>query len=301
VSAARPWYLGKVGALVALPDPTEPPQVTLTRLGGTHQLLAAGRVRDTLGYKRTWQLGWKLRSAAERSVLSRWYLRPQGPYVLLDPYEPNLLSPNQADAGNALRTTEGWAAITGTLTTPAVNAPYTGDLGLSWALSNGSAANQFLVSGTANTGDVTVADPATDIPVLPSTTYTFSALVAVSTLAASLQVKLGVRWFTAAGVPASTVSSVGTPFTPGTTLAAQSTVITSPADAHLVRVTVQNHTSPAAAVSVLLSQLQFEQAAAASAWELGLGVPRVFVDDLPRAYPRFWRPDVDLTLTLVES
>src|SRR6266487_2027250 len=115
------FYLGQAGSLLQIKTPVslDPSQV---RKGGTHDLLGGGMVRDTLGYRRKFTVGWEYATADELSVLELLYATA-GPLVFVDPSRRNLLEANQSSGTATLKTTDGFVVATGTLTSDATTNP----------------------------------------------------------------------------------------------------------------------------------------------------------------------------------
>jgi len=290
-------YLGPVGALQSLPSVGRGFAANVALGTAAHEIAGGrgGRVVDRVGAPlRTWTMGRAFLTLDEIGVLEGLALGGYGagPFVLLDPWQRNLLSPNQSSGTDVLDDTTGFVAVTGSVSSSTAQAD-AGQRSLAWAV---TAANQRVMTGA--TAATTTALPATDIPVLPSTAYIARARGRLS--ASTGTVRLDVFWYKADGTAASTASNSGSTQALATGSFTSFTVsATSPADAALARLSVIN-TVMGAAQTIYLDAWQAQQAAALDAWTVGLGVPRVcFTEQLGRTYRVLPYVDADFTLTEV--
>lgn len=289
------WYLGHPGGLVALPNPSRATQTPYDRIGSTHQLLSGGRVRDTFGVKRSWQMSWAMLTRDQVGVLNGFLYGATGlgPYVLLDPEQRNLLPLNVSTATNTTMDTTGFTAEnSGAVTTSTNSLSNFTAIGGPWP----AAATQTLLitvptSITANSG---VVRAAVDIPVVVGGSYAFSSYVSIAA-GATFGMAAVISWLNAAG---SSLSSVT-----GNTVAANSTARTTasgvaPAGAVRARArliaTATNTTG--SGFAVYAQGLQFEMASSAAGWVPGLDVPYVVIDGASRTRPIDTRNDYNLTL-----
>src|SRR4051794_29763530 len=123
------WYLGRPGALVQLPLPSRGTQVPFSGAGATHRLLSGGVVQDKFAVKRSWQLGWQMLTRDQVGVLNAFVYGTvgPGPYVLIDPEQRNLLSPNQSSGTDVTGDTTDFSTFgSGTSVTSVTNAALTG-------------------------------------------------------------------------------------------------------------------------------------------------------------------------------
>lgn len=288
--AAGDWMLGPLGSLQVLTDP-ESYEAPLNLPAVVHQIAGRGGfvVDHPAAAKSHFALGWETLTMAEVGLLKSIALGAfgPGPFVFLDPFQVNLLSANQSTGTDALMDATGFVAITGTLSSTTAQADQ-GSRSLAWAV---TAANQRMMQGDlANTTNATLL---TDTPVQPSISYTGQVRGRLSTSTGTA--RLDIYWFTAAGafISASTGSATAlsnASFTSFTCTA------TAPATAALARLSVIN-TVMGAAQTIYLDKWQTEQAAAASTWQVGTGVPRVSFDaDIPQAFPFDARVNTSLSL-----
>lgn len=267
------FYLGLAGALVAIDTPAPDYAPPLIRLGGSHDLLSGGLVRDTIRYRRTHTLTFRGMTLQQYADLERLYVTP-GPYRYVDPTRINLLTANQSTGSDALRDTTGFSApFQGTVSSDTTQLR-TGTRSLKWdtvtSLSVTNRGVYFPTSGS--TIDQTWA------AVIPNTPYTFSAYVRAN---AAITMYAAIDWKDAAGTTISTDFGTGTAVSTSdwsTRLTCANK--TSPSTAAYAIPAVLDSVAPSAIRQVWIDDAQLEQATAASAWVVGTGVPLVTVDSL---------------------
>ncbi|HEV8653103.1 MAG TPA: hypothetical protein VG276_27855 [Actinomycetes bacterium] len=294
---AGQFWLGPPGALVQIraPSALDP---TLIRKGGAHELLAGGSVRDTLGYRRRFQFEWQnLLTTDELAQLENLYLLG-GPLVFVDPSRRNLLTANQSTGTDALDTTEGFSApFQGTVTSDTTQFK-SGSRSLKWdTVTSLTVTNRgvYLPTTAGSTPDATWA------AILPSTVYTFSSYVRAN---AAITMYAAIDWRTAAGAATGSTdfgSAVAVSTTDWSTRLTCANK-TSPATAAYAVPSVLDSTAPGAIRLVFHDELQLEQTAAASAWAIGTGTPRVYFDSFSSTLERAWDADPrwNATAVLVE-
>lgn len=288
-------YLGPVGNLVALPSIGRGVKADLQQPTAVHQIagLRGGRVVQRVGKPlRTYSLEREFLSLDEVSALESLYLGAYGPgpYVLLEPWRQNLLSPNQSTGTDHLADTTGFAANAGTITSSTAQADV-GLRSLAWAV---TAANQQVLTGSSTS--LTGSDGTVDIPVMAATVY--SARVRARLSASTGTVRLDMRWYDKAGAFISASTGTATALATGSFTDCPCTNITSPAGAALLRLAPIN-TVMGAAQTIYLDRWQLQQQATLDAWTVGTGVPRVsFTGDLGQTYP-VW-PGVSATIEMTE-
>lgn len=267
-----PWYLGRTGAgFVALPPPSRGTQVPFGGGGATHQLLSGGQVVDKFPPKRSWQFSWQALTRDQVGVLDAFVYgaNGSGPFVLFDPEQRNLLSPVISSPGNVDGSILGFTAGAHSNVFPAtagnllsVGGPFPpvglNDLGV--AVFTGMTTSEPIVNTPTST------------PVLPSTPYAASVYISNNT---SIGMALQIKWLNAAGTWFA--SNTGSTVAAGAT--ARSVVLaTSPGTAAIAGLAILSTASYTGTTQFAdVGGLQFEQASAASAWVLGLGVPTVSV------------------------
>lgn len=288
-------YLGPVGNLLALPSIGRDIGATLSRPTAVHQIagLRGGRVVDiTAPAKWVYGMSRDLLTTDEVGLLEALYLGAYGPgpYVLLQPWRRNLLSANQSTGTDVLRDTTGFVANAGTISSSTAQFDQ-GMRSLAWAV---TAANQQVLTG--NLSSVTASDDTIDIPVLPSTAY--SARVRGRLSASTGTIRLDMRWYDASEVFISESTGAAAVALATGSFSDVTCIKTSPSNAALLRLKVQN-TVMGAAQTIYLDQWQLQQQATLDAWTVGTGVPRVsFTGDLKETYPFF--PSVNATIELTE-
>lgn len=299
-------HFGVPGGLVLLGSVGRGFDVSLDLPTVVHEIAGSrgGRVVQRMGAeKRTFQWSKDHLSQDDLSVLEAFALGAYGPgpFVLLDSARRNLLSANQSTGTDALGDTTGFVALAGTISSSTVQADQ-GLRSLAWAV---TAANQQVMTGYLGSGygdggygygGYGGIDAVLDIPVLPSTAY--SAGVRARLLGSTGTARLDLYWYTAAGVFIS--SSAGTPTVLSTSAFTSCPClnVTSPSNAALARLLVQN-TGFGAATTIYSDKWQLALGATLPAWTIGTGVPRVsFIDRIAQSY--LVQPYVDASVTLVE-
>ena len=267
------YYLGRAGALVALPDP-ETEDMAPERVGGMHQLLSGKRVRDTLSRMKTWDLSWTALDLTAYGTLEDFYFAAvgPGPYVFFDPEQRNLLPANVSAGGDVTGDTTGW--------TFGPN----GVVGQILNLASASLGGQYSLRLTEPTSVVAVQDLAYSaaVPVVAGLSYTFSAQLWIDT--GGPQLYISMWWLDAAGAAISTsdssAMSAGTSGVLSKTAAAPSNAVY--VACHLRTNTANTSGSTKYAYT---DSWQLEQAGSASTWVAGSGVPLVTVESLARTTP----------------
>lgn len=149
------FWLGRPGALAALPHPMKGIDPTSVRGGSVAQTIGGGQVVNyTAGAgRRTYQMQWSGIAPEQYSLLEEFHagLRGPGPYALIDPGRRNKLSADQSGTGSTTGTVAGWT-VSGageslaTVTTPVFRGPNA----LRWTLPAAPATG--LLRATAPTG-----------------------------------------------------------------------------------------------------------------------------------------------------
>ncbi len=277
------FYLGQAGSLLQIKTPAnlDPPQV---RKGGTHDLLAGGSVRDTIGYRRKFTVGWEYATTDELSVLELLY-QIAGPLVFVDPSRRNLLEANQSSGTATLKTTDGFVATTGTLTSDATaNPAIAAARSLKWNNSGalGSTGNGPFTGTSTSTANLT-----DDVPVVAGLPYSFS-VTAQRSAANAISVGARIAWYDTTGALISGTTGTGVALASGSWSVVKLENQTAPAGAAFAKVAVHNTATTSGATAVFMAGWQLEQATAASAWVLGTGVPKVTFDDLVPSLQMAW-------------
>lgn len=282
-----PFYLGKVGALVQLASINLGVQATPSKGVVVHDL-PRGRAVDVFPIKRTWTLPSRQLTADQRSILDRVFWLP-GPWRLIDTNQRNRLTVNQSTGTDDLLATTGFLPTVGTISSTTTQFR-SGTNSLAWAVAISQAAGNGVWLGSA----ATTTAASDDIPVVPGQPFAWSYYVRHST--GTVQMAARVNWFTAAG--AANGSTVGSNVASSTAnFDARPTVTgTVPAGSGYARPEAEIGVAPSAAMTIYLDELQYEDAAAVSAFVVGYGTPIVAATDLDVTLARQGRSDYALTL-----
>jgi hypothetical protein len=270
------FWLGPAGGLVQVRAPSPDYTTPRIRLGGTHETLAGGLIRDTIGYRRTITLRLPPDQTAEQySALEALYELPLGPYRYLDPTRRNLLTANQSSGTDAARDTTGLVVNTQGVISSSTAQAHSGTRSILWdTVTPLGATGRGVTFGTSSTGpDKTWA------AVLPSTAYTLSMWARAS---AAVQMKSRIDYCDAAGTNLSTIN--GTPVTLSTSWQQITATGTSPSNVAYALARATNSDTPAGAVQVYLDDAQLEEGSTASTWVLGTGVPLMTIDSFEPDY-----------------
>ena len=149
-STLMAWWLGPAGALVQLPAPAPGYNPAVIIKAGTHELLGGGHVQDRLGIRRRYTLTWPWQADTNFNIV-RALVRSLGPFRYIDGAERNLLTANQSNGTDDLRTTEGFSARTQGTISSSTTFARSGQRSAAWA--TGSAL------GSTNRGYVLATQP----------------------------------------------------------------------------------------------------------------------------------------------
>jgi hypothetical protein len=269
------FYVGPVGGLRALPpfSPSLTPEASPIILGGNHVTLSGRVTRDRIATKRQWEIGWERLKQDDLLAIESFMLRAQtNPYFLIDGRRKNILHADASATGNASRSKSSFTASAGTLTFAAATMPteLVGvlDSHLTW-------------TGVANTNTLRVAGtnspPGLWMPVLPGSTYTFSAYLLGTTTC-----RLTAFPYNAAGVAQTAATSGNLTLTGSyqrfnwvwTPLAGE------------VAVNFGLTATGSGNISTVAWQVEMDQAV--SNWAFGFGCPEVVLAESPSStYPKY--------------
>jgi hypothetical protein len=272
------FYLGPAGGLVAIRPPGRDIDKARPKRVGTHELLSGGNVVDRVGGRRRYTLSWEALTADELATLEALYELP-GPLVLYDPGRRNMLTANQSMGTDALRSAEGFSARTQGTVSSSTAQFRSWSRACAWATGSalGSTDRGIVVATSSATVD------GTWTPVLPSTQYTISGYLRTT---AAVSMKAGWEWYNAAGIlQGAAVFGSGVALSTSNFATRVTHTATSHASAAYGVPLFLNTTTTGAAITVYLDEIQMEEAAAASAYVVGTGVPRVSLVDLPNTSP----------------
>lgn len=264
--------LGYPGALVVLPSPAPGYAPVDEVRAATHELLSGVNVRDRIGVRRRWTLSWPAMTDASWATV-RALARIPGPFRYVDPLEPNMVTENQSVGTDATRTTDGIVArFQGTVSSSTAQ-QRSWQRAAAWATGTALAATDrgfYLYNSTT-------AVDSTWTAIRPSTQYTVSGYLR-STAAVSM--KAGWDWHDSTGIYLSTSLGTGVALSTANFNTRVTHTATSPATAAYGIPIFLNSTTTGAAVTVYLDEVQMEQAAAASIFDIGAGTPWVSVESL---------------------
>jgi hypothetical protein len=277
VSSISIPYLGKPGAMRALPSPTGPVTASPSRQDAAKTLLSGGTaVIGRLQTKKTYTLPYDHLDAAGADLLLGFYQRlfGTGPFVYVDPSVRNVLGLDVSTMGARSNAPIGWAASSGSVSRDTIAPPAAAATSgvLLWA---GAAANATLQPGSAANTANTAAAPV----YLPAEACTVSLyLLASSTVSVTLQL---VGYNSAGAVTGSTIATTVTvgsaAWTPVAVSAAAGAAGVAGSAFVLPRIKLGG-TAPAT-LSVAAAQLEYGPAA--TAWQPGFGSPRVLPPSSP--------------------
>lgn len=295
-------YLGRPGALVALPGMRAGAKPGLARQAGVRPTIGGGRAVDYApGVLRTYTLAWPALSRSDYETIEAFFVGAMGPgpFCLIEPGRSrNLLTVNQSSATSATNSTEGFTAAGAgeSLASSAVQILRAGaPRALAWSLP------------AAPAGGVLKLDPPNTtwlgVPVVPGRQYRWAVQLRGGGADPVVTVAPALVWLDAAGGTVST--STGTPvataaatWTPAS-IAAAAPVGSAYARLEL-RVTAASVGVGGSTVYVDLPQLAMPDAADdGTVWGPGLGVPRVSLPNLDPEYLYAHVLKAGLTLTEV--
>ncbi len=331
-------WLGKIGALAALPSPrpgmvpaaVRPSTVAATIGGGQVVSFAPGSGR------RAYQAGWTHLDPDTFTLLEEFFAgsRGPGPFVLLDPTRRNHLTANQSSSTSGSNGPAGFTALNEAEALGSVVAPFAGlrvPRMLKWS-----------VPAAGGSGILRL-DPPAGLPGFPAPggeAWTFTVQIGGGGIDAAVTMTAVLLWMDAAGTPIG--ATIGTPVTSSATALTQASVTAGPpADAVCFQpelrldlgtlsaqwsgfgdapirsgwitsrnVRQQAIGSPLAAaladyawggatVDVYVGQPQLDMSTAVRPWVVGTGVPQVSMINFSPVYDVVV-PYASATATLVE-
>lgn len=292
------YYLGASGALTALPDPEAGLSMPVERIGGSHQLLGGGKVRDTIGYSRSWNLSWTAITLAQYGLLEGFYygFTGPGPFYFFDDEQTNLLPLNVATGTDTLGTTAGFTpngtatlqSSTGSNTNwNALGGPFpaNGTRTLQGSIPTGFAANTVFAIGP-------------NVPVVAGQTFTLSAYVS-SAGGNAFGIYCKIVWLASDGsTSVGTVQSNTVAAGPAGRMVASGAA---PSTAYYARLQIYTDTTNASGSTQFAYSdgWQFEMNNAVSTWQPGVPAPLVTVESLSRSTPLAGICDAQMTLVQV--
>jgi hypothetical protein len=283
------WWLGQAGNMIRIPGPSVGFDEAVSQSESTIVNLDGGTfTRRRASVKRQWPFQWQRLAGRDWQIVYAFYRRlfGEGPWCLVIPDDVNRLSEAQSICAPGDDSPE-WSASAGTLAA-GTGSPLLPSGVLVWTSPGASGVL------TAGNGAATV-NPATAVPYLPGESITFSVYLMASA-ARTFTVRLS--GFDAAGAYLASVTATVAVTATGYT---QGVVTVGPSNGTLagaVYVTgqvVAPTVSVPASVSIAAAQLEFR--GSASAWGLGMGVPRVTCTSMtPRTVASLYANNVTMNL-----
>ncbi|GGM53155.1 hypothetical protein ACFFX1_55035 [Dactylosporangium sucinum] len=293
------FWLGKPGALVALPHPGRGISADLTIASQVTETIGGGRAVDRAPTgRRAYELDWTSLTPEQHSLIEEFFVgaRGTGPFVLLDPWRRNQLTAQQSSATSVSNDTTGFATIGAGATTASSTALFErGPRALAWSLpaSPSGVRLNVLAPNALWPG----------IPVVAGLNYRWQTRQRLQGLDTSAQIQPRIDWMNAAGSVIFTDAAGTIPTIVDTAFGDCVLAANAPAGA----VYALPHVAPIAATvtattTVHIDRLMFSMSVGSSAgttWVLGTGVPMVSVVQSPTAYRKPSRRRVGLTLVEV--
>jgi len=286
VSAILLPYLGKPGAMRALPSPNGPVTASPSKGDVVKELPSGGvAVLTQLHARRTYSLPYEALDAAGADLLLAFYNRlfGPGPYVYVDPSVRNVLGLDVSTCGMRTNASPDWASYVGTVVTPSATGGPTG-------LSTGVITWTSIVAAAAlQPGAAWNAATITKAPVyLPTEAVTVSVYAKAS---ASYTATLQLAGYDATGVlnyTSTTASMALTTSWQRFTLSVAAGLAGLVSSAFVLPRIVAG-ASPPTSISIAAAQLEY--GTVATVFQPGFGSPRV----LPPGTPgREWEPAGDI-------
>jgi hypothetical protein len=290
-------YLGKPGALVALPSPLRGAAGPFERRGSARDTIGGGRVVDFApGGTRTYTLQWRAFPLDSYAVVEAFYLGHNGggPFVLLDVGRRNLLTANQSAATSVLDDTTGFAAAgAGEAIASSATLVERGPKALAWSMPNP------LITGLLR---LTTPNPAwLGFPVVAGLTYRWQYRARGAGTDPIVEHTPKLKWMDAAGATLSTSSGSAASTSSGawSTLFVQAAA---PAGAVYAEPQVQATIASVSGTSTqYLDKLSLAIPTSyddGTIWRPGSGVPLVSLLAMPESYQ--WIHTRECGLTVIE-
>jgi hypothetical protein len=208
VRADRNWpdvYFGRPGALLKLPYPRDGMDKPFDRL--VHDFLTGSgqhQVSSLAGGSRLRTLNWRGLHVDNYAILERFWTGASGhgPYVLIDPSDRNLLTPNQSGASSLFNDTSGW--LTDTVFSGSGVLSSNGAGGTTQHNIYNARNVRWMFNATPYEYPAVYFEPTyrnwLGIPVVPGQSYAFSSWCRPDGVVdASVQLALKIHWYNGAG------------------------------------------------------------------------------------------------------
>jgi len=268
------FYFGAPGTLVALPwpqggflNPVEREVSDFQSGSGNH------RVSTLVGTSRIYSITWTALHQETFDKVNRYWLGHQGPgpFAIIDPTRPNLLTPNQSSACGVWRDTTDFT-LGGTTQNGTLSANKTTSL---IHRSDGTRSLRWLFSGTLVTTPSLLLKPQSSlwpgIPCVAGLPYTLSFWVKPDGVVdSSINVGAHITWYNSAGAVVSTTTLAPAAVTTWTHLSVTGTAPVGAAfGLPAVDMTSSTVTSGG---SLYLDEFMYEQDSVVQTWAPGTGV-----------------------------
>lgn len=271
------WF-GRPGDLIELPDAEMDIDAPISRPMSAVTLLGGAVVQQMMGQiSRDITVPWHWLTEHQAGILTGYMAghRGRGPWVLITELDTNKLSPNQSSGTEADADATGFAVSNGTIASSTAQA-YQDTRSLLWTLPGS-------VPGTPPSVTLTWPASSYGFPVVPLKDYSCSARVSADS--ATFDLRIDLRWYTAAGSLIST-SSWASASPSGTlsdyryySISAQAP----PTAAYVLPAIVAETMVTSGHVSI--DHCQLELSSVATPWVPGMGSKRVSIQPISRGYP----------------
>lgn len=204
------FWLGKLGALAALPTPRPGLTPTSVRAGTVAQTIGGGQVASFASPtgRRVYQMAWNHLPPESYTMLEEFFTgaRGRGPFILLDPARRNLLSANQSGTTSATSDTSGFTVDPSEAVTSTSDTYSRGPQSLRWTL-----------PGVVTSGVLDLDPPGrlAGWPTPPGQSWTLSGLLNLAGVAASVTVTPTLSWRRIDGSEVSASTGVPVAVAPG--------------------------------------------------------------------------------------
>jgi hypothetical protein len=296
-------YLGRPGALVALPFPRSNLDRALTRqvfefASGTGQYMVSALPAGARQFTVNWSA---LHVDTFNKVDQFWQAQVgMGPWAWIDPSSPNMLLPNIASATNNLFDTTGFStsdglAASGTLVSSTINIQRAvGTRSLRWQFTTAAATTPTLWLGGPYRNWY-------GYPVAPTLPYTFSCYGRPDgTVDTSITATLALQWFDGSGAQIGSNAAGSSVVLTGGYLPLSVTA-TAPSGAAYVRpIGLATGSTITTGGSIYLDTFQLEQDTVVNTWAPGSGTRPVEITGLNETVPFDARFRQGVTMTLRE-
>lgn len=292
-------YLGRPGALVALPGMRRGAKPGLTRQAGIRTTIGGGRAVDYApGVLRTYTLAWEALSRSDYELIAQFFLGHMGPgpFCLIEPGQSrNLLTVNQSSATAATNDTTGFGATGAGESLASTSTVWErGPRSLAWSLPAAPAVGVLTLDAPNNAW--------LGIPCVPGRDYRFQARLRGGGTDPAVDIAAKLRWGDITGTQVQLDGGVAVTTSAGGWVTATVTATCPAGGVYLVPRLVVTPATVTAAATVYVDKPQLAMPDAqddGTVWGPGLGVPRVSLPNLDPEYLFAHVLKTGLTLTEV--